>query len=196
MTKDFTETFLVQGLPIFIGIGLILYTIYHIRKEDLSFEKNGRIYFLHGFQLKVPSWWSVREEKKDCLVFERKDTRYDWFASFKVIPKNHADIVVSFESYVKEKNILFDEAPSVIAEPHQFAEQLSKHQGVRAVRVESTATENEIERIYYDLACITFEDQNFLLICESRSSVLNGLVEGPFFEKVLKNMEYNGTVNG
>jgi hypothetical protein len=196
MSKDFTETFLMQGLPILVGILLILYTIYHIRKEDLSYEKNSRNYFLHGFKLKVPLWWSVKSEEKNCLVFERQDTRYDWIAMFKIIPKKNQDILTDFEDYVKEKNILFDPGPSVIHGPKEFSSLTAAHPSVKVVRVESTATANEIERIYYDLACLSFTDKDFVLICESTSSVLNGLIEGPFFEKVLKNIEYEESVSG
>ena len=52
------------------------------------------------------------------------------------------------------------------------------------IEVGGTATENTIDRIYYDIAMI--RSDNEILICESKSSILNGAVEGPYFEEVLK----------
>ena len=45
------------------------------------------------------------------------------------------------------------------------------------------------ERLYYDAFLIREIKSGFYLYAESKSSVLNGLVEGPYFEAVMTRME-------
>ena len=56
------------------------------------------------------------------------------------------------------------------------------------VRVEGTCTEKKIYRFYYDIMIGVLENDQTLW-CQSKSSVLNGCVEGPFFEEALKNLK-------
>ena len=51
------------------------------------------------------------------------------------------------------------------------------------------ATEDIENRIYLDIMIYKDIMQEDFLLCISRSSILNGMVEGPYFEEVLKTME-------
>ena len=56
-------------------------------------------------------------------------------------------------------------------------------------RHEGMSTENGIKRVYMDIALITIKDSDQYMEVISRSSILNGCVEGPYVEKVLQNIE-------
>ena len=51
------------------------------------------------------------------------------------------------------------------------------------------STENGIKRVYMDIAVVTLKDSNEYMEVISRSSILNGCVEGPYVKKVLQNIE-------
>ena len=57
------------------------------------------------------------------------------------------------------------------------------------VRLEGTATADRAERLYYDAFLIRNLKTGSFLYAESKSSILNGLVEGPYFEAVMTGME-------
>ena len=52
-----------------------------------------------------------------------------------------------------------------------------------ALRVEGKATEKVINRLYLDIYLFQYKEDAYFFI--SRSSVLNGIVEGPFFEEMI-----------
>ena len=51
------------------------------------------------------------------------------------------------------------------------------------------ASEGDTKRVYMDIVIAYSETQNFYLQAISKSSILNGCVEGPYFEKVIQNLE-------
>ena len=58
------------------------------------------------------------------------------------------------------------------------------------IRVEGKASENVVERIYYDIYIMRAQNDSGYFIFESKSSVLNGLVEGPYFEESLAELGF------
>ena len=58
------------------------------------------------------------------------------------------------------------------------------------IRVEGKASENVVERIYYDIYMMRAQNDQGYFIFESKSSVLNGLVEGPYFEESLAELSF------
>jgi hypothetical protein len=58
------------------------------------------------------------------------------------------------------------------------------------IRVEGRASQNVIDRIYYDIYIMRSQDDNGYFLFESWSSVLNGSVEGPFFEESLSELSF------
>jgi hypothetical protein len=84
-----------------------------------------------------------------------------------------------------KRNLIFDEDTSIVQAPSMLVE--IHQQGIEALRIEGTATEDSEHRVYYD-AFIIQGDKGHLYL-ESRSSILNGLLEGPFFEQTISKIK-------
>ena len=157
----------------------LVYAAWVIKKEKKTFLDNPIPYQLGSFLLQIPKWWTLIEDKKNQLIFERRDTKYEWAATFTLI-KPTAE-VSSLDKllidFVQGKKILFDPESSDINFKTNMA-------NLELIEVGGTATEDGIERIYYDIAIL--RNKKDIIICESKSSVLNGAVEGPYFEEVIK----------
>lgn len=157
----------------------LAYAAWVIKKEKKTFLKYPITYKIGPFILNIPKWWSPINEEKHRLIFERRDTKYEWACTFSWIkkPTDFKSLDKILIDFVKEKKILFDPESSDI----NFKANLNN---LELVEVGGTATEDEIERIYYEIAILKANQD--ILICESKSSVLNGAVEGPYFEEVIK----------
>lgn len=164
-----------------ILIGLA-YAAWVIKKEKKTFLENPISYKIGPFLLYVPKWWSPINDEKNQLLFERKDTKYEWVANFTLIrkPSDFINLDRLLIDFVKEKKILFDPESTDI----NFKKNLND---LELIEVGGTATQDEIERIYYEIAFL--KSNKYILICESKSSVLNGAVEGPYFEEVVKRIK-------
>jgi hypothetical protein len=155
----------------------LAYAAWVIKNEKKYFLKNLISYKIGPFYLQTPIWWSIKEQKENQIIFERKDTKYEWMAIFSLIKRSDYNLDNFLIEFVKNKNIIFDpESSDISFKPNIF--------NLEMIEVGGTATENTIDRIYYDIAMI--RSDNEILICESKSSILNGAVEGPYFEEVLK----------
>jgi len=171
---------------------VLIYTAITIKNEKKVFFDSLKAYYLKHFTFKIPSWWSLEKElvSPTKASFVRKDTRYDWRAVFEWFPLKSSERELSsqelFIKIIKSKSILFDEVGSVI---HKSLLPNLKNSNIETSRVEGTATENGIERIYYDGFIILDKKAEGYLFCESRSSVLNGMIEGPYFEEAIKSMK-------
>jgi len=161
---------------ILIALG---YAAWVIKKEKKTFLENPISYKIGPFLLDIPKWWSPINDKKNQLIFERKDTKYEWAATFSLIkePSDFINLDILLIDFVKGKKILFDPESSDI----NFKKNLNN---LELIEVGGTATADEIERIYYEIAIL--KSNKDILICESKSSILNGAVEGPYFEEVIK----------
>lgn len=181
-------------------LAILAYTAYVIKKEPESYKKNAKKQKLAHFNLHIPEWWGeIGGDQKNSLVYERTDTRYDWRATFiwvnfEDVGPGHEDLREVFVEMIQEKQIVFDPDTSIIMNPSDFQSNSAVQSGeVEMLRVEGTATQKETERIYYDAFLLRdFKNQGFLL-AQSQSSVLNGLVEGPYFEEVMLNFEREQT---
>ncbi len=160
-----------------------------IKKEKSIFIENSVPIEFGPYILKVPGWWSITLQNENELKFERTDTRYDWFAIFKIeeLQENSKSIVEEFTDEIHLRKLMFDTDAGVIHQPESTKQKALMNADV--ARVEGTATQNGIERVYYDAMLARDKETNKRLWAESRSSVLNGLVEGPYFEYVIQNLE-------
>ena len=96
------------------------------------------------------------------------------------------ELKTAFAEIIKDKQIVFDSDTSDVKNPSDFkAHQIFKDEEPDMIRVEGTATQDMQDRIYYDAFLIRDIKQKGFLFCESRSSILNGMLEGPYFEEVL-----------
>lgn len=177
-------------LALFI-LGLI-YTMIVIREEKSSYEDSAVPYAFKRLSLLLPSWWTKTFEDQNTVCFERTDTRYDWKATLKYIAFTQEEkeqllpIEESFLKIIHDKELLFDEINSVVHTPSDFENHPLVLGGQwEIVRLEGTASERHVERLYYDAYMIRDHEDQAHYFCESRSSVLNGIVEGPYFEEMM-----------
>jgi hypothetical protein len=177
-----------EWLVFFALMGLGVYTMRVIKNEKKNYLENAKEIIFKNFLLFTPQWWGeVPTNSPNEISFQRLDTRYDWEARFiwneEVSSK---DIIELFKEKITDRKILFDEENSVIHNPSDFMERdLIKSGEFEMVRLEGTATADRQQRLYYDAFLIRNLKSGQYLYAESKSSILNGLVEGPYFEEVM-----------
>lgn len=175
---------------LFILIIGLIYAAYVIKNEKRTYLETAIPLSFKHFDFKIPSWWTNTSSEEDVLVFERTDTYYDWKAHFRWFPFKDGDeskeLKTAFAEIIKDKQIVFDSDTSVIKNPSDFkVHKIFQDEEPDMIRVEGTATQDMQDRIYYDAFLIRDKKQKGFLFCESRSSILNGMLEGPYFEEVL-----------
>ena len=175
-----------QWTAVVLLLGLGRYTARVIKNEKANYIKEAREVRFHLFKFFVPKWWGdVETNSQNEICFKRLDTRYEWIACFHWnTPSTETDLIKLFQSKIHDRKILFDEDASIIYNPTDFL-----HGDFEVVRLEGTATLDQQDRLYYDAFLVREKKSGNYLYAESKSSVLNGLVEGPYFEEVMKRME-------
>jgi len=179
-----------------ILIGLILgaiYTMKIIGEEKSSFRDDSYEVQFGGLSLMIPNWWSIVDQNNHQLRFERTDTRYDWYALYTYIP-HHQDKTLpqlledklNLEEIEFDMDVVFETDSRVIFRDSEIQEHFQE-----VIRVEGKASQRITERIYYDVYIMRSENDPGYFIFESWSSVLNGLVEGPYFEESLSELSFS-----
>ena len=167
-----------------LTLGIILLTLtyasFKIKNEPDQYDKTSINKNFGAYILKIPSWWGLTLENKNKLQYERTDTRYDWAITFEIINKKPSDPLETLQNLVNELKIKFDLGFDV--ETLDLGE-------VIVYRHEGMSTEDGIKRVYMDIAVVYSKDLESYMEVISRSSILNGCVEGPYVEKVLQNIE-------
>jgi hypothetical protein len=187
-----TMRLIFEWLALILLMGLGVYTLWIIKNEQKVYIENARTVVFKKFKLFVPSWWGeIPTNSENELCFKRLDTRYEWEARFIWSPQGEKiDLIELFKEHIEQRKILFDEDSSIIYNPSDFKEGALIKSGLyEMVRLEGTATADSQDRLYYDAFLIREIASGAFLYAESRSSVLNGLVEGPYFEAVMTRME-------
>ncbi|WP_372652529.1 hypothetical protein [Halobacteriovorax sp.] len=182
---------------------ILLYAIYSmiaIKEEKQAYVDNAKEFELKNFLFFLPSWWTNTTESYDRdqstqAVFERTDTRYDWRADFEWFESNDEIKDKSLEEIIVNKlenlKLIFDPEESVIDVPSSFQNFIPFLEGrIDLIHIEGTATEDVSERVYFDCYLIKDNINDAYLFAKSRSSILNGAVEGPYFEEVLRTFEF------
>ncbi|MBH49092.1 MAG: hypothetical protein CME71_13070 [Halobacteriovorax sp.] len=183
----FTQHPIAWTLILSFLIGL-MYAMRAIKKEKDVFIENPTLVEFGPYILKTPGWWSITSTTDSSIRFERTDTRYDWYAEFFLSDLTHeSDVIEEFKEEIHKRSLLFDEDAGVIHQPLSMKKEALEHSDI--ARVEGTATQNGIERVYFDAMLAFDRDLNKRIWAESKSSVLNGLVEGPYFEYVIQNLK-------
>ncbi len=181
---------ILSWLIVLTILGAAVYTLIKIGQERSDFLDD--CYFVKFFdiELPIPNWWTLVFQSKEELIFKRTDTSYDWSCSYKWFPENSLPLIDILESLVKNENIFYDKLDVVITTNpiHIFKDEKIINRFQEVIRVEGQASQ-ETERIYLDLILARDNNQNGFFIFESKSSVLTGLVEGPYFEESIKLMK-------
>ena len=162
--------------PILLFIlGFLGYAAYVIKNEKSWAKVNEKTYELGGVLFNTPSWWSVLESKENFFKFYRQDTRYDWNATCQLLTPTHGDLKQIIIEKINSQSIFFDQEQTDITEEEN------------SVRIEGTATKEDEDRLYLDVFVYRDEQKN-LYYFENRSSILNGCVEGPYFDELVKSI--------
>ncbi|MBC7428708.1 MAG: hypothetical protein H7336_08870 [Bacteriovorax sp.] len=183
-----------EWLVFFALMGLGVYTMRVIKNEKRNYLENAQEIIFKNFKLQTPRWWTlIPADNENEITFKRTDTRYDWEARFIWNEqKSELNLIELFQSKIHARHILFDEEASVIHNPSDFQEKdLIKSGRFEMVRLEGTATADRMDRLYYDAFLIRELATGHYLYAESKSSILNGLVEGPYFEEVMLSLALN-----
>jgi hypothetical protein len=173
-------------------IGLALYTLKIIGQEKSSFKQESYEVQFGDLALMIPNWWTLTSQTAEQLKFERTDTRYDWYALYTYIPKHEGkDLPKLLEEKLNLEGIEFD--MDVVFETDSrvlFRDDRIQEQFQEVIRVEGKASQRVVDRIYYDIYLMRRLNDEGYFIFESWSSVLNGLVEGPYFEESLSELSF------
>jgi hypothetical protein len=181
-----------QWLIFFIIMALGLYTMKVIKNEKKTYLENANEIIFFHFKLLTPNWWSLVPSGIDnAILFKRLDSRYSWEARFTwEVEKSEKNIIELFKDKIELRKLLFDEENSIIYNPTDFTDKdLIKSGRFEMVRLEGTATQEQTERLYYDAFLVREIKSGHYLYAESKSSILNGLVEGPYFEEVMLRLD-------
>lgn len=178
---------------IILGAGLLVlvYMMIVIKEEKSSYKDSFITYSLGPMHFPAPSWWTLTQQNAELLQFERTDTRYDWKARIHWLDGDlwHLNLEELMVAEIKKRALEFDEVNSVVHRPSSFEQHPLVVSGDWEVcRIEGTASKAVIERVYYDAYLVRDLKLRRHLYCESQSSVLNGLVEGPYFEEMMENV--------
>lgn len=169
-----------------------IYTMKIIGQEKSTFKDESYEVRFGRLSLTIPNWWTITEQSDNELKFERTDTRYDWFAKYSYFP-THNDLPL--DELLKQKldllqlefdqDVVFETDSRVVFRDSEIQEYFQE-----MIRVEGKASQNVMDRIYYDIYIMRGLEDSGYFIFESLSSVLNGLVEGPYFEESLAELSF------
>lgn len=189
---DIFSNHLFDWMILLLIFGTAVYTMKIIGEEKSSFKDESYEVQFENLSLMIPNWWSIVEQAPNSLRFERTDTRYDWYAIYQYLSQHSGKTLPEIlEEKLNEQNIEFD--MDVVFETDSrvlFRDSEIQEHFQEIIRVEGKASENVVERIYYDIYIMRSQNDSGYFIFESKSSVLNGLVEGPYFEESLAELSF------
>ena len=178
----YLENNLLSWSVIITMISLLIYTAIVVSREGNLYKKYARKVLFHHFIFLLPPWWVETQGGEGGLRFERDR----WFAEFKILPYKVHHLETMLQGIVREKELVFDGDTKIISKPKLkgVSEQLE------VLRVEGMATKGGERRVYCDIFLIKDRKNRQFLLGESCCPVLEGMIEGPYFEKVLMNLRY------
>jgi hypothetical protein len=187
----FTNHFL-DWLILLLILGGAFYTMRVIGEEKSTFKDDSYEVTFGNLTLMIPNWWTITEQTPTQLRFERTDTRYDWHAIFSYYPEHQdkplpklLEEKLDLEKIEFDMDVVFETDSRVLFRDSEIQEHFQE-----VIRVEGKASQNVVDRIYYDIYLLRGLNDMGYFIFESRSSVLNGLVEGPYFEEGLSELSF------
>ncbi|HXH75854.1 MAG TPA: hypothetical protein VNJ08_12855 [Bacteriovoracaceae bacterium] len=190
----FTNNLLDWGILVVL-LGAAFYTLKAVGQEKSSFREDSYLVEFGRLSLMIPNWWTITEQSQNELKFERTDTRYDWYARFRYIPDSEMKPLpklleekLNLEEIEFDQDVVFETDSRVLFRDDKIQEHFQE-----VIRVEGKAAQKVVERIYYDIYLMRGLNDEGYFIFESMSSVLNGLVEGPYFEESLSELSLKET---
>jgi hypothetical protein len=182
----------VGWLILIILLGAALYTLRVIGQEKSTFKQDSYEVQFGDLSLMIANWWTLTEQSPTRLKFERTDTHYNWYSLFTYFPDHEdKDLPLILEEKLNleglefDKDVVFETDSRVLFRNDKIQERFQE-----IIRVEGHATQNTVDRVYYDIYLTRGLNDKGYFIFESRSSILNGSVEGPYFEESLSELSF------
>lgn len=173
-------------------LGAALYTLKIIGQEKSSFKQDSYEVQFSDLSLLIPNWWTLTEQASNHLKFERTDTRYDWYAQFNYVPNGmERELPLILEEKLNQEALEFDK--DVVFETDSrvlFRDDQIQEVFLEVIRVEGQATQNIEDRVYCDIYLMRRPNDTGYFLFESRSSILSGGIEGPYFEESLSELSF------
>ncbi len=167
----------LQGIGILTLLFFGIYAAWVIKNEKKIYLKKAKHFLFHDFSFAIPSWWSLKGEDNEKKIFHRADTYYDWEAQFILLEERKAPLIEQLISFMKANEIILDPEN---AQTREFQEE-----DLECLQIEGTGTEKQEERIYFDAYIVRRPEDQKTILALSKSSILNGMLEGPFFEEMM-----------
>ncbi len=188
---DIFTNHILGWLTVLALLGAGFYTMKVIGEEKSSFKDDSYQVTFGPLTLLIPNWWAITTQSDFEIRFERTDTRYDWYAVFRYFPshggKDLPELLkekLNLEEMEFDEDVVFETDSRVLFRDSRVQEYFQE-----VIRVEGKGSQKVTERFYYDVYLMRAQNDPGYFIFESRSSVLNGLVEGPYFEESLSELE-------
>lgn len=188
---DIFSNNIVDWLILLSFLGFGFYCMKVIGQEQSTFKEESYEVQFSDLSLMIPDWWTIISQDSNNLRFQRTDTRYAWYALYSYFPDTPASTMPELlEEKLNQEEIEFD--IDVVFETDSrvlFRDKKIQEEFQEVIRVEGRASQRVTERIYYDIFVMRRLNDPGYFIFESRSSVLNGFVEGPYFEESLAELK-------
>ena len=173
-------------------VGAAFYTLKIIGQEKSSFRQECYLVQFGRLSLMIPDWWTITRQETNCLKFERTDTRYEWHALYQYFPDHENKTLpqlleekLNLEEIEFDSDVVFQTDSRVLFRDERVQEHFQE-----VIRVEGKGTQRIVDRIYYDIYLMRGLNDGGYFIFESWSSVLNGMLEGPYFEESLSELSF------
>jgi hypothetical protein len=178
-----------------VVLALLIGAIYTMRimgQEKSTFKQESYEVQFGDLSLMIPKWWTLTSHSDQQLKFERTDTQYNWYCLFTYFPDHQQKDLpklleekLNLEAIEFDKEVVFETDSRVL-----FRDDKVQREFQEIIRVEGMASQSVENRIYYDIYLMRRLNDRGYFIFESRSSVLNGSVEGPYFEESLSELSF------
>ena len=165
----------MEIILLILFLSALIYTAIVIAEEKRAYRENARSFRLGCFHFSTPPWWNVQSHGKEKILFT---TSSGWGGTFLALPPHRETLRQGLARHVGQQQIVFDDPK--VSNPSPVVTE-----SVQILRMEGTATEKEETRIYLDIFLMECLKTGQRLYGESKSSVLGGTLEGPWFEECL-----------
>ena len=166
----------MEIIALILFLAALLYSAIVIIEEKKAVRENARSCQLPPFRFSIPSWWKRTPEGEKKILF----TSSDWQGIFHLLPPEEQSLEESLAQKIQGQQVVFD-GDTIIRHP------MATNQSLRMARIEGTATEKGETRLYVDAFLAECQETQQRLYGESKSPVLSGSREGPWFEECLNN---------
>ena len=170
----------------------LLYTALVVKNERSRYLKQGQWTVFGDYQLLIPPWWTPTLHSPQALSYARTDYPSDWHAHFERKP---CDPILTAPRYCSSR---MHPPPSTIRPPVSgnyrrmpalcSTPKIASHWPPPPCASSGPAGQFSTQRCHLDLLVIKHRHCPYYDLFYSWSSILYGLMEGPYFDEVLRGL--------